>query len=296
MAGTQVEFKEYLDEQVRKYDGVSVPVKANLAERIFIRRVAYRNLHPNPGDEFCMPGSGQNYEIISEYEQKIREKKKHNDRKYFDERLIVEKIWPDGYMILNGHHRWAAAVRMNLRKIPVKIVNLTQQMDIERMVRNAHHDKRVAMDIDEVLIQANGEGRAKKPATGIRGMLFGDKLKLGVPALFHYLKTQGYDIWVYTSRYATAESLQRFFRWHRAAVDGVVTGIGRKDRDGGAVRKKMEKLIGDKYLQTIHIDANSVVQIDSRTREYKDHSLSGAEETWSREVMDAVKEFEKNAQ
>ncbi len=296
MAASHVEFKEYLQEQIRQYDGVSVPVKANLMERIFVRRVAYRNLHPNPGDEFCMPGIGPNYEIISNYEKQIGNAKKHRDNSYFEERLIVEKIRPDGYMILNGHHRWAAAVRMNLRKIPVKIVNLTQRMDVERMLRNSKHDKRVAMDLDEVLIDTGRDANAGKPLNGMQGKISRERLRLGVPALFHYLRTHGYDIWLYTSRYATAESIQRFFRWQHAGVDGVVTGIGKKDRNAEEERKKMEKLIWDKYRQTIHIDAHSVVRIDCRTREFDERRLSDSSAAWSREVMDALKEFDQDAE
>ena len=29
----------------------------------------------------------------------------------WEEPLIVEKVHPEGYMLLNGHHRWAAALK-----------------------------------------------------------------------------------------------------------------------------------------------------------------------------------------
>ena len=41
----------------------------------------------------------------------------------FDEPVIVHKMQPDGYLILNGHHRWAAALKTGLDKIRAEIIN-----------------------------------------------------------------------------------------------------------------------------------------------------------------------------
>ena len=158
MAKKQTEFQQFLDSEVSKYKGVYIPVKAGVLRRLLVKKLPLYKLHPNPDDEFCFPEIGPNYQIITNYEEEMR--RFDTDRQGAAvyggssafEPLYVEKIRPDGYMILNGHHRWAAAVRMGLRKVPIKIVNLTQQMDVERMLRNATHDKRVAMDLDEVLI------------------------------------------------------------------------------------------------------------------------------------------------
>ncbi|MBP3241914.1 MAG: ParB N-terminal domain-containing protein [Oribacterium sp.] len=38
-------------------------------------------------------------------------------KKGWGDPIIVEKMYPDGYMILNGHHRWAAATRLGLKKV-----------------------------------------------------------------------------------------------------------------------------------------------------------------------------------
>ncbi|MCR4831375.1 MAG: hypothetical protein K5883_07980 [Pseudobutyrivibrio sp.] len=54
-------------------------------------------------------------------------------------------------MILNGHHRWAVALRLGYSNIPVKIVNLTHESDIKQILSNSTHDKRVTMDLDEVV-------------------------------------------------------------------------------------------------------------------------------------------------
>ncbi|WP_022760235.1 ParB/RepB/Spo0J family partition protein [Butyrivibrio sp. AD3002] len=61
----------------------------------------------------------------------------------FSEPIVVEKVSPDGYLILNGHHRWAAARNAGLQNVPVEIVNLTQEDDIRKMLKNSDRQKRV---------------------------------------------------------------------------------------------------------------------------------------------------------
>ena len=78
------------------------------------------------------------------------------DQSIMDDPITVEKVHPDGYMILNGHHRWAAAMRVGIKMIPVKIVNLTNEVDIEKMLRASNNDKRATLDLDEV-----GEDKAR---------------------------------------------------------------------------------------------------------------------------------------
>ena len=124
-------FDEFIAEEVKAIKGVYVPVKAGILRRALIRETRCFKLHPNPDDEFCMPKVGPNYGIISDYMRIFREERGHS-RHYCEERLVVEKIRPDGYLILNGHHRWAAAMNCGVKKVPVKIVNLTEVDNITR--------------------------------------------------------------------------------------------------------------------------------------------------------------------
>ena len=135
MAGGNIQFQEYLANEVRKVQGIYVPIHAGIIRRLLVRKTSLKRLHPNPDDEFCFPKIGPNYEIVSNYEKEYRRiRKNKNDARFVSptakEPLTVERIRPDGYMIMNGHHRWAAAYRTGLKQIPVKIVNLTQENDI----------------------------------------------------------------------------------------------------------------------------------------------------------------------
>ena len=68
----QTELMNDIQKDIMKYDGIRMPLKASLPERMFIRKMKITKLHPNPDDEFCMPSIGPNYEIISDYVSRIR--------------------------------------------------------------------------------------------------------------------------------------------------------------------------------------------------------------------------------
>ena len=41
----------------------------------------------------------------------------------FDEAIMVAKLDNGEYMIVNGHHRWAAALKVGLKEVRVVVVN-----------------------------------------------------------------------------------------------------------------------------------------------------------------------------
>ncbi|MBQ6374251.1 MAG: ParB N-terminal domain-containing protein [Clostridia bacterium] len=292
MASYRTAFQVYLEEEIDRYKGVFVPVKSGFLERVFVKKASVKALHPNPEDEFCDPHIGPNYEIITGYEHEILTAKKLCRSQLLREPLIVEKIRPDGYMLLNGHHRWAAAVRMTIAEVPIRIVNLTHASDIQRMVENAKHDKRVTLDLDEVVFVSEQDEAAEKALPFFAGRVYKERLRCGVPALFRYLKLNGYDIWVYTAGYYSMEYIRHLFKWYGVRIDNIVTGTSRKGRLDAADRKRLEALVANRYAYTIHLDADSLVRIDSGTRSYEEFPLTGDPRTWSQQIMEIIGRFE----
>ncbi len=290
----QTQFESFLAEQIERYRGVTVPVKASVFERMFVKKAPCGRLHPNPDDEFCDPAVGPNYGIVSRYEETIRHAVRNAQKEYIQEPLIVEKIHPDGYRILNGHHRWAAAMRMGVRQVPVEIVNLTQAADIQKMLQNASHDRRVTLDLDEVVFCTDEAVPAEKALPFPIGKRYRERLRRGIPALFHYLKTNGYDIWVYTAKYYSTEYIRQYFRWYHVQIDGIVTGTVRKSKGAEAERKKLEGLFSKKYPVTLHLDGHSLLQTDRRTRQFTEYPLSGDAKAWPHEVTELLQKIQSH--
>ena len=291
MAEKVIHFQSFLDEEVNKVKGVYYPVRASFLRRQLCRHAACRKLHPNPDDEFCFPEIGPNYSIISNYETEYRRgvqfKSGYQDGGIL-EPLQVQKARPDGYLILNGHHRWAAAMRSGISKVPIEIVNLTQVADIRKMINCSQSDRRVALDLDEVVFCSADDPFAERPFRFPRNRIFKERIRKGIPALLHKFNELDCDIWVYTSAYYSVEYIRAFFRRWNVRLTGIVTGTERKGGRETLMGKEVKKMLETKYASTIHIDNNLMIRTHEGSKEFEEYSLSGSPETWAREILDIL--------
>lgn len=286
----QDRFEDHLVKELDKYNGVAFPVKAGALQRLLITKLSPLKLHPNPDDEFSKPEIGPSYRIISEYEKAFMNFR-GVDVSYYEEPIIVEKMHPEGYIIINGHHRWAAYYKLGIKSVPVKIMNLTHAEDIRKMLESASSDKRATFDLDEVVFCANeDEPSEKKPGFPFGG-IFKERIHLGIPALFNYLSARGYDIWVYSSKFYSMDYIRSFLKRYHVSLTGIVTGIGRNGAQNAEARKEYDKLIAGKYKYTLHVDAGTVLKIDNRTKDFEEFPIDLEKTNWSQGVMDIVGGF-----
>lgn len=284
-------FQDYLKKELEKTKGLYVPVRAGFLRRLLVRRCACKRLHPNPEDEFCKSTVGPNPGIISKYSQDFRRFGTRSSAVHSTEPLTVEKIRPSGYLILNGHHRWAAAIMTRQRSLPIQIVDLPLEEDIQKMLRHARSDRRVTLDLDEVVFRAEGDGPVEKLPLSLR---YRKRLRLGIPALFRFFNDKGYDIWVYSANYYSFTQIQALFMLYQTRVTGVVTGTSRKGRLSAAVHERLKKRISEQYPTTIHIDARGIVKVDSRNKTYEEYPLKETGAQWSQEIMNLIGKLDKN--
>ena len=291
MQGKDTRFGEYLAGEVRKVQSVYVPVRAGFLLCQLRRHARVKKVHPNPNDEFCMPGIGPNYQIIGEYEHQFREARRHSHN-YCGDPVIVQKIRPDGFMLLNGHHRWGAAWRLGYRRIPIKIVNLTQETDIDKMLRSSKHDRRVTLDLDEVVFRREADELCEKKLRFPLNRIYKEHLRLGIPALFHFLARSGYDIWVYSANYYSMGYIRALLRHYHVNVSGVVTGTARKAQAAVQTRKRVEQMIANKYKVTLHIDNDSMLRISGEDGRFEEYRFDPNSSDWSHDVMRKIREIE----
>ena len=240
-----------------------------------------------------MPDIGPNYSIISSYESQFRENMQKNLPYYgLNEPIIVERLHPDGYMIINGHHRWAAALKLGQARIPVKIVNLMHAAELREILKNSQHEKRAAFDLDEVIIRGADDPFLEEPLPFPWKNIYKVRIRRGAPAVLHTLERNGYDIWLYSSQYHSADTVQSYFRKYHVKITGVVSAMGRRVFQN-VNNAKVEKMIHEKYRQTLHVDNDMVMLTRSDVREPLEFKLSGAPETWSQEVVDVIGKIEK---
>ena len=142
MAHAKTEFDRFLEEDLKKCRGIYYPVKTGFLRRMLTKKAEIRSLHPNPEDEFCDPEIGPNYRIISEYQEQFAHALGTSDSFWEGDPIFVERLYPDGYRILNGHHRWAAAMRLGRKSIPIRIVNMAHEEDVKRVLESSRNSRR----------------------------------------------------------------------------------------------------------------------------------------------------------
>ena len=291
MAKTDLEI--FIEEEALKIKNTGVPVKASLLERLLVRKSSCKRLHPNPEDEFTFPDIGPNMEIISSYVARFKDNI-NKGLPLMDEPLFIQKIRPSGYMLLNGHHRWAAAIRLGIKRVPVSVVNAVFDGDIRVMLERSTHEKRATLDLDEVVFAAPGEEHVEKHGSLFRFGLQKKRLRLGIPALFKKLKVRGYDIWVYSREFYSIDDLRRYFKHYSVSVDGIITGMKKQTSKGGASRQRVEEMIRDKYQTTIHIDRDLILVTKARSNDFREIAIDCGPGEWSGTVADAIDGIEKD--
>ena len=120
--GQQSSFFPYVLEDLAQYGKKDSIVRASFLEKRFKHTAAPEELHANPDDEFSKASVGPNDRIISEYVKMIPQLRRLEEPIY-PEPVYVTKLASGGYRILNGHHRWAAALKCGLDKLRIRILN-----------------------------------------------------------------------------------------------------------------------------------------------------------------------------
>ena len=117
------ELMKRMQEDIKRYADRRASVRVNLIKKLLIKKLPPERLHPNPDDEFTYVNIGPNESIIERYVRDAQMRQMRN-QPIFEEPIIIQKMeFGDDYIILNGHHRWAAALKARIPAVQVSVVN-----------------------------------------------------------------------------------------------------------------------------------------------------------------------------
>ena len=296
MTGPTNDLMKIIAEDKAKYDGIRRPLKAGLLERLFVGKIACDRLHVNPDDEFSDPKIGPSMRIIGEYGEAIQRAHRFSEP-IFSEPVQVEKMAPDGYLMLNGHHRWGAAMRYREPNIRVQIVNVTHEKDVEKMMDRSANSRRISFDLDEVLL---ADGRDDVPAEKPKfpgSLLYRQRLRAGAAALISALRNKGYDVWVYTAGYYSTAYIQGLFGGYGVKVDGIINGVNKKRAGKAENSSGLKEKIRAKYPVSVHADNETLVWTDARQKHFRVEELNmKTPAEWSSCIQETLGRLEKETE
>ncbi len=286
MVATNELYKKYVTDDLKFRKGLSHPVKSGILTRIKTKNIDPRLLHPNPQDEFSMDNIGPNWTIIGDYEKTIRQRISHGMSEIFDEPLIAVRLDKGGYMLLNGHHRWIAAVNQRVRKVPVKVVNITLDEDIYALVSKSKREKCVTIDFDEVLFSDSIQQSAS-PILFPYNLVYKKNIRENAALLVQEFQRMGYDVWIYTGSYLSETYIKGLFRMNKCRVDGIVNGINEKKSPN-----KLREIFREKYHTILHVDNEAFTIVNTRNKKYEIVDISTDEHEWASSVITNVNNFD----
>lgn len=280
------DYMEMVVNDVNKYNGTRKIIKAGLIERYTVRYSSPEKLHPNPNDEFSQPDIGPNLEIVSKYGVEARRCINY-DMPVFEEPMIVQKMEPDGYMLLNGHHRWFAAIRAQVKKVHIKIINLVSEADVHRMINDTNNTRLVSFDFDEVLLSAD-ENNQSPIINSLFSRKIKERLRIGAPEVIRAFRASDFDVCVYTAGYLTEEEIRDFFSMYDLEVNIIVNGINEKRKNVEGGRKHLKELLRDRYKQIVHVDNESVICTNHTYMDYDIYDISDYASVWSTGIENII--------
>lgn len=268
-------YQKYVTEDLINHKGLLHPMKTPFFEHIKTKQIDPTKLHPNPEDEFSMETVGPNWEIIGNYEKSIR-LNMENDRDIFEEPLMAVKLDKGGYMLLNGHHRWMAALNLRVKKVPVKITDITTEDEVSEVINKSSREKCVTIDLDEVLLT---DSKPKFPYT----MVYKINIRNNASLLVRELHRMGYDVWIYTGSYMSQAYIKGLFTINNCSVDGIVNGINAKRKS-----VNLKEIFRSKYKNIIHVDNEAITSVNTETKDYEIIDLNATADGWAAGVVEKI--------
>lgn len=279
MAAVTDEYRKLVLEDIETYDGLNQPLHASFIERLITKKADINKLHPNPSDEFSMPEIGPNYGIVGNYEKTFRENMKHL-LEPMEEALVIEKMSTGGYMLLNGHHRWMAAHRIALEKVPVELVNVTPEDELIKKIKASDKEICVSIDLDEVLMK-------DEPMRFPFSLYYKKSLRKNAGVLINELHQMGIDVWVYTGNYYSDSYINGLFRINRSKVDGIVNNVRNKKSN-----PRLKDAFREKYNYSLHIDNESIICVNLKQGDYDIIDIVPSDSNWAAEAMSAIRNMD----
>lgn len=204
-------------------------------------------------------------------------------------------MYPDGYTIINGHHRWAAARRLGIKRVPIKILNLIHEEDIIDIIERSKNSKRVAIDLDDLIFVNETESPAEKKLPYLSYIRYNKRrIRLGFPALCRFLQSHGYDVWVFTAEYCSVDQIEGLLKRYHTIPDGIITASGRIEKTVEDKKERIRDMMKKKYVRTITLYNDLMIVVNSQTGDSDQIPLEGPANEWSINVEKAVKRLEES--
>jgi hypothetical protein len=148
---------------------------------------------------------------------------------------------------------------------------------------------RVSFDIDDTLV-LRGEQTAVEtgllPDWLLRRMC--EPLRAGSKKLFHELKQQGHEVWIYTSSLRSIFHIRYWLALHGLRADGIVNDDVHRARLEEISLEETPSKYPPAFGIALHVDDSPGVEMEGQKLGFKVVVIAQEDADWVRKVMNAV--------
>lgn len=143
----------------------------------------------------------------------------------------------------------------------------------------------IAFDLDNTLIPYTSNNQFPVEArTLLRKLFQSEPLRMGTIKLFKSLKSNGHDLWIYTSSERSESYIRKTFLLHGIKLDGVI------NQQKHNLKCKKEGISFSKYPPAFGIDLliddSHGVELEGREGNFKTLIIASDNTEWVKKVLD----------
>ncbi len=147
---------------------------------------------------------------------------------------------------------------------------------------------KVSFDLDDTLFVSPEKFKTEKAPVFPFNLIYKERLRYGTIALLKWIRSQGIELWVYTTSFRSEMYIRGLFRCYGIRLDSVVNGE-RHSREVQADKKEaMPSKYPSKYRIDLHIDDDISVAQNGRTYGFKVLVVGAQDDEWDKKIMQEI--------
>ena len=150
---------------------------------------------------------------------------------------------------------------------------------------------KVSFDLDDTLFVSPEKFKTEKALSFPFNLLYKEQLRYGTIALLKWIRSQGIELWIYTTSFRSEMYIRGLFRCYGIRLDFVVNGERHSREVQADKREAMPSKYPSRYRIDLHIDDDISVAQNGRTFGFKVHVVGEQDDEWDKKIMQEIEKI-----
>ena len=152
---------------------------------------------------------------------------------------------------------------------------------------------KVSFDLDDTLFVSE-KSFAVEPALRFPlDHIYKERLRAGAVELMKYIRSEGIELWIYTTSFRSERYIRGLFRCYGVRLDSVVNGRRHADEVQANHAEGMPSKYPSKYRIDLHIDDDISVAQNGRTFGFKVFTVGPQDDEWAEKIKREIEKIRR---